>query len=538
MATSTSASKEAAVPDIRNEWLGCQEALRAKHSFLQRVEEPPNPLALVVNLGSLPIKTTMDSLVGKDESVIKDHPGLRVTFMVLRILYPGWSSVQQDTDGASGIKRKIPGAPAPKQAPRERYAKMVGESVQIHSYELVNKKGQYSKGGRSEEYVTISPGMLLTNKIFGNKLLNVFKPEQCTEDIAPFTLALVQLGTKSIQSKGVENGMLLEVKTFAPLKSYSLGVPRFIPTDLLAPTMQQAEIKRGQFIEPPAPEDGSEDSKLNVMSMIRGNLSNSTYLLDAGIIDESRGVFALTPEGKIKMHLSAPIGDVIAGSVNIAFDPRDHGTTDPEWLAKLYNVAAIAGALRLFLLIDTYRSKNTQPCDQVLDGFVSVDPALFVASMHLASAVTALTAGHDPELLAQYQESGDERFAKHFTLFSACGSNTKLDIAVDNRRMMQRTPPVISDDDNEAKPEPITEIFSALAHPKALWNKGRMVQVFYEKRPVIGFVARWGLDLPAVTGGTARAGLNAMPLASLAADSVSYEDAEPEESATRKKSKK
>ena len=49
--------------------------------------------------------------------------------------------------------------------PRARYGAMENGNVLLHSYELINKKGTYTKGSLSDSFICLSPGMVVSTKV-------------------------------------------------------------------------------------------------------------------------------------------------------------------------------------------------------------------------------------------------------------------------------------------------------------------------------------------------------------------------------------
>ena len=70
------------------------------------------------------------------------------------MLAPGWSSAPSPED-ANTKRGKFS---KPSSAPKEKYATLVDGHVMLHSYDLINKKGTYSKGSRADACVCLSPG--------------------------------------------------------------------------------------------------------------------------------------------------------------------------------------------------------------------------------------------------------------------------------------------------------------------------------------------------------------------------------------------
>lgn len=347
---------------FQQRWLGYQEMSTQKNG-IGRHEEQASSSALVLNLIYTPISNALSEVNGMSEDAIKDFPGVHVTFVILKMLSAGWSSVP--LDGDTGGRRKTPGKAAPREKLYgDKYACMMGESVKAYTYELVNKKGSKGKGARAEEFVVFSAGMVISGKIFGNKIASVFGKNNNNGDLMPFQLAVVQLGMKSLTSScSIESGHMLDIKSITSLPHVSISSPRILPLSLFGSTLQSNQIKRDNFLAGQmVPEDQREG--LN-MSMIRSALSASYSVVDAGYVQPKQGVFAVAPDGKLRMHVLEPIGDIQARVVDVYFDSRDHGSKDLRWMAQLFNVCSHFSATRLIVTYDGYKNKSLDPLDQV-----------------------------------------------------------------------------------------------------------------------------------------------------------------------------
>ena len=328
-----------------------------------RHEEQASSTALVMSLIATPVTNALAEVSGMSEEAIKDHQGVHVTFVILKMLSAGWSSVP--LDGDTGGRRKVPGKPAPREKMYgEKYACMLGESVKAYTYELVNKKGAKGKGPRADEFVCFSPGMVVSGKIFGNKVAAVFGRSN-SGDLLPFQLATVQLGLKSLTSScSIESGHMLDIKCITAMPHVSISSPRILPLSLFGSTLQSNNIKRDNFLAGlSVPEEHKEG--LN-MSMIRSSLSLSYAVVDVGYLHPKQGVFAVAPDGKLRMHILEPIGDIQGRVVDVHFDARDHGCKDLRWIAQLFNVCSHFSATRLIVTHDGYKNKNLDPLDQVI----------------------------------------------------------------------------------------------------------------------------------------------------------------------------
>ena len=74
------------------------------------------------------------------------------------------------------------------------------------------------------------------------------------------------------------------------------------------------------------------------MDMMRGALSMSYSPVDIGLLSPSAGIFAVSPDGRLRFHATLALSDVPAPTVDVTVDPRAHGTSDAGWLARMLNV--------------------------------------------------------------------------------------------------------------------------------------------------------------------------------------------------------
>ena len=340
--------------EFRKSWLASNEKAIQSHGTMHRANEMPGVSALVLNLTHISLK----ALAGlePESAEAKEHAGVRVTFAILRILSPGFSAYQPDAN--ENGKRKG-GRGGGSSGPKERYGRMEGDSVALHSFELMNKKGVYSKGARSEEFVMLSPGMVISNIIFGNKMQQTFGKDCTAEEIPAFRLAVVQLGTSNITAKGAENGMLLQIRSFLPLMQYTPSSPRMVPPGLLQSSVQAATQQKDAFLAGcMVPEAQKQNAN---MSLIRVSISGMFNALDVGYIEMNHGTFAVSATGSIRFHVTSPIADVTPKIFDVMYDERDFGTADVQWISKLLNVAVLLKAVRLLVALDGYRNNSLEP---------------------------------------------------------------------------------------------------------------------------------------------------------------------------------
>ena len=285
--------------NFKTTWETEQQRVQQRNGTLSHMDERTGPTALVLNLVHLPLASTVAALEAGSAEAAKEHPGVRVTVVVLRMLSAGFSSVQTDGGGEGG-KRGMKGGPPQRPGLRPRYGSMENGSVLLHSYELINKKGTYTKGGLSESFICLSPGLQQFTSISapsarllpccdpprayrhghlhqglrqpdvgclrqgvrqrhrlvpGSQPLSQKLPPPCSvvwlqDDCLHHggQLAVVQFGTRSMSSTAVESGNMLDIKTMCPLTEGTLDAPRLLPAGLLCRTMAEASARREAFL--------------------------------------------------------------------------------------------------------------------------------------------------------------------------------------------------------------------------------------------------------------------------------------------------
>ena len=168
MTTTSIATKAGA---FINTWQSVEQAMQQKGGQLPKVAEQAGPMALVLNLSRISVADTRSALE-KNPDEAKNHPGVRTTFVILQMLHPGWSSVSTSPDKDTMSKSKVGAAKtATTTEVKEKLSSSFGEHVLMHSYDLINQRGTYTRCGRSNEYMALSPKMVITTKVWGSKFL-------------------------------------------------------------------------------------------------------------------------------------------------------------------------------------------------------------------------------------------------------------------------------------------------------------------------------------------------------------------------------
>ena len=334
-------------------------AWKTVDQVVQRQLAPPSALstedqqattAVVVLLNQVPVassglNTAENIKAAKDAKAAKFAPGgggkdaprgtfLRVTFLVTRVLAPGWGSIEIGTAPAPTVHRGRQ-QQAPVKLPRERLSRMhEGEHVFMHSYTLgaANKRV-----GVTPEFIVVSPGMVLTTFAWDSEIDRIFP--SLTRDLQPFEVCVVELTTKA-WSPSNEKGLLdLRKLTAVP----ECAAAALLPRALAATSIQHATLLRERFLkglhllpasaaaeEAPAPplEEGEEappDPRLP-KGLTPACLTKN---LDSGYISlvyaaPSNGLFVEGVDGAILFQATtdAPIADVPSATFRVVFDPR------------------------------------------------------------------------------------------------------------------------------------------------------------------------------------------------------------------------
>ena len=292
-------------------------------------------------------------------------------------------------------------------------------------------------------------------------------------DIAPFQLAIVQFGTRSMSSTAVESGNMLDIKTMHSLSECTIDAPRIIPLGLLSKTVSDTTSRREGFLS--GAEVSEERREHCSMSMIRCALATSFFPLDLGLLSPNSGAFAVAPDGSIRFHATVPIGDIPPTIFAVKFDPRIHGTTDAAWMCRLFNVSMKFGAVRLVVTYDAYRNKNVQPEDQTAQGYAHVDVLRLIEGIHSVQPV-ALSDTTDTAILSIVNARAPNA-ANSVQLFAECAPG--IDVAIDARPLTHQTahPPAMS----------------TVAHASdASWSLANLVSVYHNKALVLAFVVPTG----------------------------------------------
>ena len=518
-----------------NTWQSMEQAVQQRLGQMPKVAEQAGPMALVLNLSRIPVEDTVSALE-KNPDEAKNHPGVRTTFVILRLLHPGWSSVSATADKDSSIpKSKAGAAKAPSTAApevKEKLSSSFGEHVLMHSYDLVNQRGIYTRCGRSTEYLALSPGMVISTKVWGSKFMSTFKEQK--SDVQVFDMVLVQFSLKSLQSSAMAGGMMLEIKAFNSMPGINAGAARLLKSPAVPMSLQEAAVTRSRFA------DGSHISANNpenelpaglLQDMLKGNLSTTVSLIRT-VPSQAQGVFALGADDKMRFHINDPISDLpCTETLMVHYDPAIFAAgKDKDWVAKLFNVAVILKAIELFVVVDTYKSNGSSKAANnnndeaggggfTMDCYARLDVSLLISSILQQPVITP--ASSIPCIQSTFADQGLSGSLKYLAVFSP--ESIPVYIAVDLRRMSKKI-----NENDKAK--------GTVVHQDSSWEKAHCIHVFFEERLVHCFF------VPVTAAGVGADGsrkvLETVSIAKWTADEVdveSFDDEEEDDEDAKKK---
>ena len=517
-------------------WLSVEQQFQLQKGTLPKITEQAGPLALAINLAHIPVANVRETFE-KNPDEIKNHPGVRTTFMVTKMLYPGWSSVavkqgnEQPKPGkvTSNGKRGNKEHQAPEQ--KEKLSSMMGGHVLMHSFDLVNQRGTYVRNGKSEDCIVVSPGMLLTSKVWGNKFDKTFKDQ--TKDIEIFDMVLVQLGLHSITSSAKDNGSMLEIKAYTPIDNVNMSAFQILPSLLVPVNLQQFAICRSNFTDASHVQNTSflkeymghslvnilqsedESNQLSTkyeikglnQEMIKMNISTSCSLVKI-VPNQTNGVFATSSEDTIKFHVNQPLADVPVGSsaLNIMYNPGDFFYGDAknptletsaykEWVVKQLNIFMLIEAVEMFVLIDMYKkTKASNPSDNesseensgsspqlILNAYCRININVIT---EMLSSVTPTCALSDQCVVQCFQSQDMSAILKNASVYTCNVQNTPsspLKFVLDTR--------VVSKNASVSNIYPSSKNKStSMVHIQSEWERGNTMYVCYQDKVVHYFV--------------------------------------------------
>jgi len=500
--------------EVINSWLSMEQYVQQRKAMYPRINEQAGPMALVVNLTHIPV-TSVSETLKKSPDEAKNHPGVRVNFFISKIIYPGWSSVASTKGmdakdlGSSSANAKQKGKRGGTTEIKEKLSEMFGEHVIMHSFDLVNQRGTYIRNGKSDECIVLSPGMLITSKIWGNKFDKTFKDQ--ASDIQIFDVALIQFGMHSISSSAKENGMMLEIKQFNSIPNLKISAFNILSSKLLASNMQEFSMMRAKFtdgshITPRYENKENEDStvvcpiKGLTQEMLRGNMSTSCFLIKA-IPTQANGIFAIGPDDTVRFFLNQPLADIpSSGNLTVHWDPNDFLYNShmvqkkipsfettlqyKEWVVKLFNVFQLIGAVELITIVDTYKKNKAQQedsadaSDLILDTYARINVSIITEKMIASKSRPAASYPFIANAMTKQGLGAHLRFLVVFAIPIINSPGMQIHVAIDLRKISKKQ-------SEPTDPCPTPTYSGTLVMPDSYWEKGHNAYVFMEEKLVL-----------------------------------------------------
>ena len=418
----------------------------AENGFQHQLAQYPAPAelcgvsALVMMLAPVGVKAAHEAALSDPSS---KRP-TRVTFMVLRLLAPGWSTLPANA-----------AAVGDKKGAKVKQAERFGDHCLAYSYQLL-KRGGYSKGIRSPEGVMISPGMVFTLNTFPTNLAKVMK---ITEDMKTFDMGVVELMLKSTEcTKGTE---MMELKGLLAVKGCSPSSLRVVDTAMMPRSLQDAAEMKTRF------GDGSYLSKRedNVkQEWLKDNLSATVSMMAFKVQSKMGNSFAIGADDVLRFH--GPVAGVPVDAFEVTYDPRQFGGAPADWVVGFLNVLTdmCNDAVEVLVSVDSYQGKES-----------ATAPVYGFVRLHLA-ALAAAWQSKDAIGFAAFPKAVASVFSEAQRPNLACipFDDDKMYLVVDTRRVSRAS----------AGRAPML----GLNHVEAPWTKGYNAYFFTEGRCVLHFV--------------------------------------------------
>lgn len=465
---------------IINAWQSAENTLQQRMMLLtNEPEQACNTALLGMLLSPINIKAANDNAAADPQG----KTCTRVSFLVLRIMDPGWSNVPANAEAAALLAAAGKGAvkkgPSVKLA--ERYAV---DHCLIYSYNML-KRGAYLKGLRTDEAVVVSPGMVMTLKTWTSNALKVFKG--CPDQLQSFDMVAVEVALRSIESTRTDEK--IDIKGLRSLPSLSPACLRLLDSKaLLHDTIHAATVARSRHADgtylPSPPTNMRQD-------WLVGNLASTNTVVRASLSPDA-GSFAIGPDNLVRFHVEKEggiVSDCTAVGCGTAFpiryDARQFENAPAEWVVAWLNIALMLGAIELLISIDSHQGKDSANATPVL-GFVRTHVAVITSALLAAPPTPESPPAFITAALPSKQKTAV------FELLDG-----KMHIAFDTRPVMRKEEGA---PDNRKNPPT-----QSIVHPDSAWQRGYNALVFVETRLVFHFV--FVTDSAAASSITAARGL-------------------------------
>ena len=342
-------------------WQGTDTQQCAREG-LESTKELPNALVLAINLQPLQLKDFADWIRNSSEEEIKEHKGIRMSFMLADLLYPGFTFIS--VGGEKGSNGKVTGGKVERLAVFD--SEETKRSIVFFTYKgEQNKKTEtYLKTKRFDDCTSISKGMVISGNLWANKVQTMMKKGSCDADVGLFDLCFLELGIKSIASNASDSGMMLEIKNMTPIAKgiARLSMCGLLPLfDWMPKSVQESTELRNRFLEGEFVQRADLKRFLK-QELVKGNYSSTMHLV-ALRPEPAHGAIGVGADGKLKFFQEQPIGDISATTIELSVDTQLHHPNPTEgeyedWMARFLNVAMLMGALEVMVIVDEYKLRS------------------------------------------------------------------------------------------------------------------------------------------------------------------------------------
>jgi hypothetical protein len=456
----------------------------AENGFQHQLAQYPAPSelcgvsALVMMLAPVGVKAANETALSDPSS---KRP-TRVTFMVIRLLAPGWSTLPAN---AAAI--------ADKKGAKVKQAERVGDNCFAYSYQLV-KRGGYAKGLRSADGVMISPGMIFTLNTFPTNLAKVMK---ITEDMKTFDMGVVELMLRSTESTKANE--MVELKSLLAVKGCSPSSLRVVDATLMPQSLQDAAAMKTRFGDGSYLSNPADNVK---QEWLRDNLSATVSMMAFKVQGKNGNSFAIGADDVIRFH--GPVAGVPVDAFEVTYDPRQFGGAPADWVVGFLNVLTdmCNDAVEVLVSVDSYQGKESATAP--VYGFVRLHLSALAAAWESKDAIGF--AGFPKAIASVFAE------AQRPNLVCIPFDDGKMHLVVDTRRA------------SHAATGTARAPMLGLNHSEANWTKGYNAYFFTDGRCVCHFVV--SADAGCTTNVAGARGLRTL---SFIAPAGEYDDAEATE---------
>jgi hypothetical protein len=362
-------------------WQAVDQAIHHRLSppKLLHAPEAGGPTVLAMCLAPIPIATDKLCDEPSPEQIASGKKRCaRLSFVVLKVMSPGWSFVDGEPVSTRG--------PAAKKGDKARFEKdklshlATANGVNhalMHCFEVGAKVGAiYHRGARTRECFLVSPGMVFTLKVWDDKIPKVFSGHGHA-NVFPFDIAFLELTAKSTNCKVQDNQ--LDVRRFSAVHGVSPASRVLFPSNLATTSMLHHAIVQAHHISgthfgmtqaaldglrhssnpaeakvvvdtnhnnnnneedgPPLPPSKEETLAVAIVPVLPENLtqdwikSSLSPTISLIRVVPQTGTFAVGPDSVLRFHSEGGLLDLPCGTLLVQYDARQYPTATAATVA-------------------------------------------------------------------------------------------------------------------------------------------------------------------------------------------------------------